>query len=129
HFTENKTELETQQRETEERLEQSKQVLATEQEKLKQLTDQRKETKQKAEQLKGQLNIDEENIAEKIEALKSDYIEHLNEQAAKRNEKHSIQQQLQQITVKKDKQDAKFSGLLTDREELANKQEEIKQTL
>ncbi|MEN1966905.1 chromosome segregation protein SMC [Lentibacillus sp. N15] len=129
HFTENKTELESQQREASERLEKLKQVLVVEEKKLQELTNQRNETKQKAEQLHKQMSMEEENIAEKIEELKSDYIEYLNDQAAKRNEKNSIQQQLQQITEKKDRQQAKFSDLLTEREGLTNEKQRIKQAL
>lgn len=129
HFTENKAELETQQQETVERMKKIAEQLTAEKQKLKELTNQHAETKQKAEQLEKQLNMEEENIAEKIEGLKADYIECLNDQAAKRNEKHSIQQQLQQINVKKEKQAEKFADLLAARENLANKQQEINHIL
>ncbi|MBT2216713.1 chromosome segregation protein SMC [Virgibacillus dakarensis] len=129
HFSENKAELESQQQEATARIEQLEQELATEKKELHELTEQRRETKQKAEQLEKKLTMDKENISEQIEELKADYIEYLNDQAAKRNEKHSIEQQLEQITVKKDRQAEKFSHLLAARENLDEQQTQINQSL
>ncbi len=75
--------------------------LSEENQKLKSLRVNRNETKAKVEDLEAKLTTDRQNIAERIEELKSDYIEYLNDQAAKRNEKQSIQQQLGQLSGKK----------------------------
>ncbi|HLS10366.1 chromosome segregation protein SMC [Lentibacillus sp.] len=125
HFAENKEKLERQKKETAERIDMLKYELDQENEKFYSLKERRDETKEQVKQLEANLTTDRENIAEQIEELKSDYIEYLNEQAAKRNEKQSIQQQLEQISGKKDKQAEKFEGLLAEREELSAKMKKM----
>ncbi|QKY69006.1 chromosome segregation protein SMC [Lentibacillus sp. CBA3610] len=126
HFTENKEKLEAQKKETAERIEMLQYELNEENAKLSSLQSSRNETKDQVKQLETKLTTESENIAEQIEELKSDYIEYLNEQAAKRNEKQSVQQQLQQIAGKKEKQAAKFEDLLQEREELSTRTEKLK---
>ncbi|TFJ94636.1 chromosome segregation protein SMC [Lentibacillus salicampi] len=126
HFAENKEKLEAQKKETAERIEMLEYELGQEQAKLSSLQKNRNATKEHVKQLKTKLTTDRENIAGQIEELKSDYIEYLNEQAAKRNEKQSIRQQLEQISGKKEKQAGKFEGLLAERKELSEKTEKLK---
>ncbi|TRM12372.1 chromosome segregation protein SMC [Lentibacillus cibarius] len=126
HATENKEKLEAQKKETAERIEMLEHELHQEKEKLASLKENRDNTKAQVEQLKAKLTTDRDNIAEQIEELKSDYIEYLNEQAAKRNEKQSIQQQLDQIAGKKEKQAEKFEDLLAERKELSTQTEKLK---
>ncbi|MGY0691526.1 chromosome segregation protein SMC [Virgibacillus sp. FSP13] len=129
HFTENKAELELQQQEATDRIEKLQFELVEEKKKLAEITKTRNETKHKLGQLEDQLTTEKENISERIEDLKTEYIEYLNNQAAKRNEKQSIQQQLQQITAKKDRQETKFGDLLAAREELDGKQAQTSENL
>ncbi|SFB20124.1 condensin subunit Smc [Lentibacillus halodurans] len=125
HFSENKEKLEGQKKETAERIEMLEYELSQENEKLTSLQKSRDETKEQVKSLETKLTTEKENIAEQIEELKSDYIEYLNEQAAKRNEKQSIHQQLQQISGKKEKQAEKFEDLLEERKELSTKTEKL----
>ncbi|MBP1968131.1 chromosome segregation protein [Virgibacillus natechei] len=118
HFAENKQKLETQRNDTIAQIEALKDERSNEKQKLTELQAIKQKTKQNVEQLEEKLLIDKENIAEKIEDRKSEYIEYLNSQAAKRNEKQSIQQQLQQLSGKKGKQEEKFRDVLDLRKEL-----------
>ncbi len=75
----------------------------------------RNETNEKLKEIKQKLEASQENNEEKIEELKSEYIEQLNSQAAKRNEKQSVGQQLEQIELKKTRLQDKFKNLLEER--------------
>lgn len=129
HFTENKQKLETQKEETAKRIGRLHEEVTAENKKLYDLTETKKQTSENVKQLKTRLNADKQDIADKLEDLKSEYIEQLNEQAAKRNEKQSIQQQLTQLTGKTDRQTEKFEGLLQSRKELNSQGEKLKQEL
>ncbi|MFD1038016.1 chromosome segregation protein SMC [Virgibacillus byunsanensis] len=122
HFDENKQKLESQKRETASRIEKISKELELEKDKLADVQAIKRDTKRKVEQLEARLTTEKENIADRIEEMKSEYIEFLNKQAAKRNEKQSIQQQLEQITGKKDKQAEKFEGLIVQRDALIKEQ-------
>ncbi|WP_163970694.1 chromosome segregation protein SMC [Oceanobacillus halotolerans] len=126
HFAENKEKLELQKSETAEKVTQYETELKEEKEKLRSLETEQQKTKQHLEQLENKLAHKQENIAEHIETLKADYIEYLNKQAAKRNEKQTIQQQLQQLNGKETKQKEKFEDVLTEREVLTKKLSELK---
>ncbi|WP_449353959.1 chromosome segregation protein SMC [Virgibacillus natechei] len=118
HYTENKQKLETEKHETVTQMDEIKEELSRETKQLHDLQAMKRKTKQDAEELEEKLTIDKDNITEKIEELRSEYIEYLNSQAAKRNEKQSIQQQLQQISNKKENQETKFQDLIASRNEL-----------
>lgn len=85
----------------------------------------RKKYKEQANELEAKLNTSKESISEQIEDLKSDYIELLNKQAAKRNEKQSVAQQLHQINGKKEKQSNKFQSLIEQREQLTEEKNRL----
>ncbi|WP_156289036.1 chromosome segregation protein SMC [Oceanobacillus salinisoli] len=127
HFDENRKKLELQKNDTEENIGKLHEELVQEQNKLSDLMEMRQKTKQQVKQLEEKLTWSEESISDQIEELKSDYIEYLNKQAAMRNEKQSIQQQLQQISGKKDKQAAKFQDLLKLRDELTEKKHQMEE--
>src|SRR5699024_4403230 len=74
---------------------------------LNELKDNRHKTKEKTQALEKKLSTSHENILEQIEELKSIYIEKLNEQAAKRNEKQSLKHQHTQLKEKKKKHNNK----------------------
>lgn len=118
HFSENKEKLEAQKQESSTRVGTLHDQLVVERKSLHELQELRKETLKRVKQLEKDLTTNQEDIAEKIEDLKSEYIEYLNKQAAKRNEKQSIAQQMQQMNGKKDKQDGKFQDLVKSRQEL-----------
>ncbi|WP_087972937.1 chromosome segregation protein SMC [Oceanobacillus rekensis] len=125
HFGETKEKLEKQKKETDEQISGLQDLLKKEKTVLVELQENRKKTKEFASQLETQLKMSKESISEQLEELKSDYIELLNNQAAKRNEKQSIAQQLQQINGKKDKQAEKFQDIVTLREQLLEKQKRM----
>ena len=87
HFGENKHKLEIQKKESNTRIAALEDELAKERKLLVQLQHDRKRYKEQANELEAKLNTSKESISEQIEDLKSDYIELLNKQAAKRNEK------------------------------------------
>ncbi|OZU90349.1 chromosome segregation protein SMC [Virgibacillus indicus] len=124
NFTENKEKLKVQKQETEMRIASLQEELKVEKEKLAELQEIKQKTNKIAEELEMKLATDEQNIADKIEELKTIYIENLNVQAAKRNETNSISQQLQQISGKKERQSQKFQSLIEHREKLSREYKE-----
>ncbi|MFD1850411.1 chromosome segregation protein SMC [Oceanobacillus bengalensis] len=129
HFDENKQKLKVQKEETLVKLNKLHEELEEEQTKLTSLLETRQQTKKQVHSLKEKLEMNQETISEQIEELKSEYIEFLNKQAAMRNEKQSILNQLQQVTGKTEKQASKFQGLLELREKLSKEKEQTKENL
>lgn len=70
-----------------------------------------------------------EDVANRIEDLKAEYIELLNQQAAYRNEKQSVDRQQEQIEAKNNSQSMKFKDMLTERNELQDKQTAAEEVL
>ncbi|KGX88477.1 chromosome segregation protein SMC [Pontibacillus litoralis] len=118
HFTENRGKLLEDVATLEERMKQLEDTYQQEMEKQTEFEQKRDETKAKQQQVKQKLAQLSENQEEVIEELKSDYIEYLNEQAAKRNERKSIQQQLDQTGMKNTRLEDKFKGMLQERQAL-----------
>jgi chromosome segregation protein len=80
-----------------------------------------KELQEKQEQLK----LYSEDVELKIDSIKSDYIEVLNEQAGAKNEKIYIEQQLQQQAAKGSKLDIENDRFVSIRDEINEKKAEI----
>ncbi|WLR53463.1 chromosome segregation protein SMC [Mesobacillus subterraneus] len=80
-----------------------------------------KELQEKQEQLK----LYSEDVELKIDSIKSDYIEVLNEQAGAKNEKIYIEQQLQQQAAKGSKLDSENDRFVSIRDEINGKKAEI----
>lgn len=80
-----------------------------------------KELQEKQEQLK----LYSEDVELKIDSIKSDYIEVLNEQASAKNEKIYIEQQLQQQAAKGSKLDNENDRFVSIRDEINEKRAEI----
>lgn len=118
HLEENKEKLQQQKAETKEATQKLKKELEFELNELESLKKQRRETNKATKKLELSLSTSKENILEKIEELKSIYIEHLNDQAANRNEKHSVEQQLEQLLRKKEGHKGKQQELQTSRNDL-----------
>ncbi|WP_047984909.1 chromosome segregation protein SMC [Ornithinibacillus californiensis] len=129
HFAENKEKLETQKREAEEQIQTLEAELSKETFTLTELQEIKQHTKKLVDELKIKLTTDKDSLVEQIEELKSEYIEFLNKQAAKRNERQSIAQQIQQIHGKKDKQDDKFQDVIGLRENYTKQLQEATLTL
>lgn len=91
-----------------------------------------KETETLKRQLKekqAQMNLLSENIEQKIDNLKSEYIDVLNEQAAAKNELNFIEQQLNQLVVRNTKQEDDNGKYIAAREDIKSKMAEIQQNL
>ncbi|MDQ0159123.1 chromosome segregation protein SMC [Alkalibacillus salilacus] len=88
------------------------------QSRLNVLKSSRQETKDQINELKRAMASGDENIEDTIEQLKAEYIDLLNDQAANRNEKHSIDKQLEQLESRKERLDARFNEMLSEREQL-----------
>ncbi|SDJ72980.1 chromosome segregation protein SMC [Sediminibacillus albus] len=129
HFQDNKSKLEEENGQLRERSETLKNELDSENEKLAAWEREKQETRESLKQTAKQLSATGQNIEEQIEELKSEYIERLNEQAAKRNERQSIAKQLEQIGMKKNSQQDKFKGLISEREKLEAQLEELQAEL
>ncbi len=80
-----------------------------------------KELQQKQEQLK----LYSEDVEHKIDSIKSDYIEVLNEQAGAKNEKIYIEQQLQQQAAKGSRLDNDNDRFVSIRDEINERKAEI----
>ncbi|KKK39596.1 chromosome segregation protein SMC [Mesobacillus campisalis] len=76
-----------------------------------------------------QLKLYNEDIEEKIDSLKSDYIDLLNQQASAKNELTYIGQQLAQQTSRSSRLDAENDKFLASRDEIAGKKAEAKKRL
>ncbi|MFC0301453.1 chromosome segregation protein SMC [Virgibacillus soli] len=114
HFTENKQKLASQKANLDSRIKELKMDLSKETAELNQLVQQRKTTNEQVKSLEMKLKMDQADLEEKIEDLKAEYIEYLNEQAAKRNEKQSILQQLNQTMARTDRQHDRYQDLLSE---------------
>ncbi|WP_430785987.1 chromosome segregation protein SMC [Virgibacillus flavescens] len=118
HFEENKVNLEADKNTSENKIAQLKQELEMENDKLNTLSSERNKIKEKVLHYEKQLTVDKESITVQIEELKAEYIEFLNSRAANRNELQSIEQQITQLSAKKDRQEAKNRDTVQTRQEL-----------
>ncbi|MBM7552780.1 chromosome segregation protein SMC [Thalassobacillus pellis] len=124
HFEENRDKLEQEYSQLTDRLKQTETLCSKQKDQLKEWKTKRNKTKAELKKTSGLLETASQDIEERVEELKSDYIECLNEQAAKRNEKQSILRQLEQLETKSDTQNDKFEGMRKEREQLHLQKEE-----
>ncbi len=129
HFEDNKEKLEEQKKETSIRIGKLHEEVIQEKKRLSELQTIKAATKGEIKQLEQKLSLGKENLAEKIEDLKSEYIEYLNKQAVRRNELHSIDERIQQLDGKKEKQTEKFKDLLREREKLTKQANQLAEDL
>lgn len=127
HYAQNRTKLEEDLQQQRTRKSELSEQYNKESDRLSQVEEARKETNEKLKDVKKKLEASQENNEEKIEELKSEYIEQLNSQAAKRNEKQSVAQQLEQIELKKTRLQDKFKSLLEERTGLQEQKSTIEQ--
>ncbi|SFL97963.1 condensin subunit Smc [Gracilibacillus orientalis] len=118
HFQENKDKLEQEIKESEGKKAILLNSLEDEQARLSEYKKNNQQLSQQIIDLEKQLEKGKNTIEEDIETLKSDYIEFLNEQAAKRNEKNSIQQQLERMKGKQHAKSSKWENLHEERLQL-----------
>ena len=77
----------------------------------------------------AQLSLLSENNEQKIEELKSEYIEILNEQAATKNELNLLEQQLHQQDARNTREEKNNEKYILEREEINKRKLAIEQTL
>lgn len=123
HYEENKQKLLDEKNEAEKRLKENELALEVEMENLQKLIKEKEVTNKKIKELEDTLSRSEETIAEQIEDLKAEYIEQLNGQAAIRNERQSLERQLEQFEGRKQRQAEKFKVSLDERERLSNEKQ------
>ncbi|GAE91661.1 chromosome partition protein smc [Gracilibacillus boraciitolerans JCM 21714] len=115
HFQENKEKLEQEITDAQKKRTQLEQKLKEERHVLKDNKQQNQYISKRILSLAEQLDKGKNTIEADIETLKSDYIDLLNEQAAKRNEKNSIHQQLERMHGKQTVQSSKWQHLHEER--------------
>lgn len=96
---------------------------------VKQLTDQVKTLQTLLKEKQEKLNLFTENIEEKIESLKSEYIELLNEQAGAKNEWKYIDQQLEQQEKRSSRLDSDNERFIEERRLASAKKLQIQSAL
>ncbi|MRH42230.1 chromosome segregation protein SMC [Aquibacillus halophilus] len=129
YFESNKAKLQEEGTQLQDKVYRIEKDLGVEQQKLTENVKSRNHTKEHVQKLAQDLTMTKENIQDQIEELKSEYIERLNEQAAKRNERQSIESQKSQIGNKKNNQQDKFKGLVTDRDLVEEKIQRLESDL
>jgi chromosome segregation protein len=77
----------------------------------------------------SQLKLLSENLEEKIESLKSDYIELLNQQASSKNELHYIDEQLRQQKGRNERLEEENEKFVAERNRIVRKKQSIMQML
>ncbi|WP_164215433.1 chromosome segregation protein SMC [Virgibacillus sp. YIM 98842] len=127
HITENREKLQSQQQESAAKIEKLQHVIKEENQKLSHLKEGKTESQKKVKELEKMLSLREDEISDEIENLKSEYIEQLNQQAAMRNEKQSVIQQIDQLKAKRDSNRRKFNELLLSKENLTKKEARVKE--
>src|SRR5690606_28796810 len=100
HFQENKKSMEEEIARLQEKRDELEAQYKQEQDSLTELEKKRKQLSKEIHTVEDKLLTGKDSMEENIENLKSEYIEKLNEQAAKRNERSSIQQQLDRLENK-----------------------------
>ncbi|MFD2655289.1 chromosome segregation protein SMC [Gracilibacillus thailandensis] len=118
HFQENKEKLEQDIEESENKKAILLKSLEDEQTNLRKYQEKNHQLSEQVTDIQEQLEKGKNTIEEDIETLKSDYIEWLNEQAAKRNEKSSIEQQLERMEGKQHAKSSKWENLHEERLQL-----------
>ena len=88
-----------------------------------------KQIKQQVAEKSKQLELFNEDVEEVIESLKSDYIQLMNEQASANNEKHYLEKQLQQQTIKSERLDHDHKKWLEQRTKLMSEKQKIENEL
>ncbi|MGM8214440.1 chromosome segregation protein SMC [Bacillaceae bacterium W0354] len=99
---------------------------------LKMIEEERNHTKQEIEKIKHQLSDSTLDVEAKLESLKAEYIDLMNEQAVNRNEKASLERQIEQTKLRQEKLDERFKQMLEERKNVElehEKQENDKKEL
>ncbi|QED47505.1 chromosome segregation protein SMC [Cytobacillus dafuensis] len=95
----------------------------------KQLEEEANKLKNELKENQDQLNLFNVNTEEKIESLKSDYIEVLNKQAASKNELQNIDQQLNQLEIRSGKLEQENDNFIRNRNSIIERKKKIESLL
>lgn len=136
YTTENKDKLMRQLNSINEQMEVAHKQLTAEQAQLTSVTKKRQETTARLKQLERRLMHNGDELEQEIESLKADYIESLNHQAMTRHSIKTIEQQLAQITVQKERNQSQqttehddYQQLLAVKEKLIDKSNGLNKNL
>ena len=99
------------------------------QDRVKIVTKEAETIKLQLKEKQAQLSLLSENNEQKLEELKSEYIEILNEQAATKNELNLLEQQLHQQDAKNTREEKNNEKYIMEREEINKRKLAIEQTL
>ncbi|KAA0547967.1 chromosome segregation protein SMC [Bacillus sp. BGMRC 2118] len=127
--SQNRSQLEKQVLENEQKIVSSKELLTKEVQLLNEFKATVKQLKADLDDKEKLHNAYSENIDEQLENIKSDYIEHLNHQASKRNELSNIDDQLKQQLAKNERLDHSNEKYVVLRQELEEKKQELQKQL
>ncbi|MFD2638245.1 chromosome segregation protein SMC [Piscibacillus salipiscarius] len=122
HYDESKEKLEQDIKESQDQIDQFELDYEDQDMKLKSLKSQRDETKKTISEINNEIANSGVDIEDQIESMKAEYIELLNEQAANRNEKASIEKQIEQSKARKQRLDERFEKLIEERNSLDDDQ-------
>ncbi|TFB23239.1 chromosome segregation protein SMC [Filobacillus milosensis] len=123
HYDESKEKLTNDIKESQDQIDQFELDFEDQEKRIELLQSSRNETKETINQIKKDIENSGVDIEEKIESMKSEYIDLLNEQAANRNQKASIEKQIEQSNHRKQRLDERFEQLLEDRQSLEEDQD------
>ncbi|GEL75906.1 chromosome segregation protein SMC [Tenuibacillus multivorans] len=123
HFDESRDKLTNDIKESQNHIDQYEWDYEDHDKRLQLLEESRHETKESINQIKQEIENSGVDIEEKIESLKAEYIDLLNDQAANRNEKSSIEKQIEQTQLRKQRLDERFEQLIEERQSLEKDQE------
>lgn len=125
HLSENREQLLEQKQQLEKQIQAITEELKIQEKTLFEMRTSRQQTKESLDLLEVKLKQDQAELTDLIEDLKSEYIEQLNRQAAKRNERQSLEQQLQQIDVKQASQSQRITQLTIERADFIKQKESL----
>lgn len=125
HYLENKQNILKRKEQVNKRIEELSEQYEQEQINLKKLAHKQSEMNATIDELKQKLSTSSEDIHLQLENLKSEYIEQLNDQAAKRNETRSIYEQIQQLKAKASDQTESYSEMKQQQQNLTAQTEKL----
>ena len=127
HYEENKKNLELSILQTNEKKKLTKRVYEEEELKLEQLVKSNQELKEELLEIQEKAKSHGTELTLKIEDLKADYIEYLNEEAVNKNELHSTQKRLEQIQAFKQEESSSQNEKVEKRASLESELNKLKE--
>lgn len=124
HYDENKDKLQKEIEQKQDYIDQFEMDLEDQTKRLTFIKSERDDTKQKINHINVKLTESTVDIEATIESLKAEYIELMNEQAVNRNEKSSLERQIDQTKFRQEKLDERFQQMISERKSLETELQE-----